>query len=165
MPYEKLIFILLPLLVVMAACGDSEKTEVPKTPNTGQEEPTPDDPSDPDDPDVPGTVGVIDISHYILGYVQPAEFKVLYSQSENCFVVSYDWDRHLMCYNATGDELAEYEALCNKHGDVTYNQPRQIAIPNQRYYCYSATDIVSIDLIASEAWGDRPAGTSWADLC
>lgn len=110
---KKLIFILLPLLVVMAACGDSEKTEVPKTPNTGQEESTP------DDPDVPGTVDVIDISHYILGYVQPAEFKVLYSQSENCFAVSYDGDRRLMCYNATGDELAEYEALCNKHGDVT----------------------------------------------
>lgn len=164
---KKLLFILLMTLLVGAGCSESEKPPRQNPPE--KEDPTPpDEPDSPDIPDIPlGNVTKVDIPHYIMGFILPEEFRAHRHSFRNYFafirisVYESDW----IHYNAPEQE-SEYLELCAKYGDAGYSKVRTLPLaPNYNWYCYVGVDIVSIDLVADQAWDDRPAGSSLADVC
>lgn len=152
---KKLIFILLPLLVAMAACGDDNMIPTTKPPYSPPYNPA---------------MLRLDIPHYISGYFWPAEFEVYYYENVKCFALfceSEDW-RDFVFYRNEGVNdvaFARYEELCRKNNDISFNWVRYVPSFSPCFYNFLATEIVSIDLIADKKWNGRPAGASWADLC
>lgn len=59
-------------------------------------------------------------------------------------------------YNDSGERLAVYNALCEKHNDVTYN--RKVTIYQNVYWSSCSYDFTALEIWSSEAWdADHPA--------
>lgn len=161
---RKLLILSLVLLWAGAACDDSCHCPPAGSTGSGQEKPTPDPKPDPDPGPVEDKPIIVDVNHYILQYVFPVGYKVTYSLSRQCFIISYEWSKHWVAFDRP-EGLEEYEALCEKYDDVTYSKERNITLGRRNMYIYPAVNITHIDLIADKDWKDRAAGTSWSDLC
>lgn len=145
-----------------------------------KEVPTPDNPDKPtpDDPDTPTTGGddniTINISHYILSFAQPENFKanveddlfIKIGYFGNNVIEYYDYE-HEQDEQNHPDEARAYKELCERYNDVAYNRERTINYMwGPSYYSYLIYNFVAIDVTSTTDYdAQHPAGTSLSDIC
>lgn len=153
-------FLFLLLCVLFASCHDSkEPASLP---------PVLEPQHDWSFPDFTLTDPSLEIPHYVTGYMWPEEFLVGCMGSslpDNRLIILTNGGLYAGYDSESASAREAYQNLCRWNRDMTCD--RKAANFDQsadRTICL-AVDVVGIDLISDRAWGDRPAGASWADVC
>lgn len=112
----------------------------------------------------------LDIPHFVTGYFFPEKVEVVYARNVGYFMfpcLPSDWRDFTSYRDETLNPASaeRYRSLCRKNGDVAFKGVREVKKPLAWEYTYSAVEITSIDVTANRAWGELPAGASWASRC
>ncbi len=82
------------------------------------------------------------------------------------FRVSTTYGSHIGSWDSKGEQKTAYDALCRKHGDMTFNRNLKVNFGSGGgLYRYPGVDFTAIDITSSADYDDEhPAGTSLGDI-
>lgn len=109
----------------------------------------------------------LEIPHYVTGYIWTEKFYAGcggYRLPDNRIVIGPEVGFYAGYDSESASAREAYETLCRWNNDMTCNR-KEVNFDKDSYQIYLAVEVVGIDLVSNRAWGDRAAGTSWADLC
>lgn len=162
-------------LALSPGCAEQEVSKQHPSKQDPATPDNPDDPENPDEPDVPsGPIGNRQVSysapHYLLVFIRNAEVEARASKSAPEIEVlfnqgtTYSW--WSVDAGALSDRTEEYANLCERYGDLGYDQVRTYTDNYAGGYNFLAENIVSIDITSAAAYDEaHPAGISLKDIC
>lgn len=83
-----------------------------------------------------------------------------------CVMICPGGDLPAVSYSllSEGEEKGEYDRLCRKHGDLSFNHRRQFLVPSESVG-YNDKDFVSVEITSDAAFDEsHPAGANLADV-